>query len=56
MTHILHRQLRGTLPFAVEGRGITVVDHVLLAPPFICTQAEIDEIVHRLGAAVDAAL
>ncbi len=31
-------------------------DHVLLAPPFISTPAEIDEIVHRLGEAVDAAL
>ncbi|MGA8006449.1 MAG: aminotransferase class III-fold pyridoxal phosphate-dependent enzyme, partial [Burkholderiales bacterium] len=26
MTHILHRQLRGTLPVAVGGRGIAVVD------------------------------
>ncbi len=31
-------------------------DHVLIAPPFITTPAEIDEIVHRLGAAVDAAV
>jgi adenosylmethionine-8-amino-7-oxononanoate aminotransferase len=31
-------------------------DHVLLAPPFVSTPAEIDEIVLRLGAAVDAAL
>jgi adenosylmethionine-8-amino-7-oxononanoate aminotransferase len=31
-------------------------DHVLLAPPFVSTPAEIDEIVHRLGEAVDAAL
>lgn len=31
-------------------------DHVLLAPPFISTPAEIDAIVDRLGAAVDAAL
>jgi adenosylmethionine-8-amino-7-oxononanoate aminotransferase len=31
-------------------------DHVLLAPPFVSTAAEIDEIVHRLGEAVDAAL
>ncbi len=37
----------------IDGRA---GDHVLLAPPFICTPAEIDEIVHRLGAAVDAAL
>ena len=31
-------------------------DHVLIAPPFITTVAEIDEIVRRLAAAVDAAL
>lgn len=26
MTHILHRQLRGTLPLAVTGRGIRIID------------------------------
>ena len=31
-------------------------DHVLLAPPFICTEADIDTLVERLGAAVDAAV
>jgi adenosylmethionine-8-amino-7-oxononanoate aminotransferase len=31
-------------------------DHVLLAPPYIATSADIDEIVDRLGAAVDSAL
>jgi hypothetical protein len=31
-------------------------DHVLLAPPYIATTAEIDMIVERLGDAVDAAL
>jgi adenosylmethionine-8-amino-7-oxononanoate aminotransferase len=31
-------------------------DHVLLAPPFIVTDAELDEIVARLGAAIDDAL
>ena len=31
-------------------------DHVLLAPPFIVTPAQIDEIVDRLGGAVDDAL
>nr|HET7859417.1 aspartate aminotransferase family protein [Caldimonas sp.] len=31
-------------------------DHVLLAPPFVSTPAEIDAIVERLGDAVDAAL
>jgi adenosylmethionine-8-amino-7-oxononanoate aminotransferase len=37
----------------VDGR---VGDHVLLAPPFITTPAEIDEIVARLAVAVDAAV
>jgi adenosylmethionine-8-amino-7-oxononanoate aminotransferase len=37
----------------IDGRA---GDHVLLAPPFICTPAQIDEIVHRLDASVDAAL
>ena len=31
-------------------------DHVLLAPPFICTEADIDTIVDRLDAAVAAAV
>ncbi|WP_454622099.1 aspartate aminotransferase family protein [Bradyrhizobium cenepequi] len=31
-------------------------DHVLLAPPYIATSEEIDEIVDRLGKAVDSAL
>jgi adenosylmethionine-8-amino-7-oxononanoate aminotransferase len=31
-------------------------DHVLLAPPFICREADIDVIVERLGEAVDAAV
>jgi adenosylmethionine-8-amino-7-oxononanoate aminotransferase len=31
-------------------------DHVLLAPPFVTSPAEIDTIVERLGDAVDAAL
>lgn len=33
-----------------------VGDHVLLAPPFISSEAEIDEIVRRLAAAIDAAI
>ena len=37
----------------VDGK---VGDHVMLAPPYIVTQAEIDIIVERLGEAVDAAL
>ncbi len=31
-------------------------DHVLLAPPFICSDSELDMIVQRLSAAVDGAL
>jgi adenosylmethionine-8-amino-7-oxononanoate aminotransferase len=31
-------------------------DHVLLAPPYIVTESEVDMIVDRLGAAVDAVL
>ena len=31
-------------------------DHVLLAPPFICTEAEIDEIAGRLAEAIDAVI
>ncbi|MGN6316136.1 aspartate aminotransferase family protein [Trinickia sp.] len=31
-------------------------DHVLLAPPFICTPSDIERIVERLGDAIDAAL
>jgi adenosylmethionine-8-amino-7-oxononanoate aminotransferase len=31
-------------------------DHVLLAPPYICTPGEIEMIVERLGEAVDAAV
>lgn len=37
----------------VDGR---IGDHVLLAPPFTVTEAQIDTIVERLGAAVDAAV
>ena len=31
-------------------------DHVLLAPPFIVTPDELDELVKKLGEAVDTAL
>ncbi|NQV47859.1 MAG: aminotransferase class III-fold pyridoxal phosphate-dependent enzyme, partial [Rhodospirillaceae bacterium] len=31
-------------------------DHVLLAPPYIIDQSGIDEIVEKLGAAIDAAI
>jgi len=38
---------------SVDGRS---GDHVLLAPPYISTQDDIDMIVERLGVAVDQAL
>ena len=31
-------------------------DHVLLAPPFIVTETQLDELVDKLGRAVDAAI
>ena len=31
-------------------------DHVIVAPPYICTAADISAIVERLGDAVDAAV
>jgi len=31
-------------------------DHVIVAPPYIVTPAEIDEIVDRVGRAIDTAL
>ncbi|MFL9874747.1 aspartate aminotransferase family protein [Paraburkholderia megapolitana] len=37
----------------VDGK---IGDHVLLAPPFICTASDIDRIVERLTDAIDAAL
>jgi adenosylmethionine-8-amino-7-oxononanoate aminotransferase len=37
----------------VDGRS---GDHVMLAPPYIATAADIDMIVDRLGSAVDSAL
>ncbi len=48
---------RGLLTYPMGGtvdgvRG----DHVLLAPPFICTEAEIDEIAGRLAEAIDAVI
>ena len=41
------------MPGAIDGR---LGDHNMLAPPFICTNADIDRIVERFGDAVDAAL
>ena len=40
-------------PGTVDGR---FGDHVLLAPPFIVTDAEVDTIVERMGGAIDAAV
>ena len=37
----------------IDGRS---GDHILLAPPFIVSEAQLDEIVDRLAAAIDAAL
>ena len=37
----------------IDGR---VGDHVLLAPPFICTEAQIDELVDKLSRSLDAVL
>jgi len=48
---------RGLMVYPMGGTidGVTG-DHVLLAPPFIVTQEDIDRIVDRLGEAVDAAV
>jgi len=37
----------------IDGRS---GDHILLAPPFIVSEPQLDEIVDRLAAALDAAL
>jgi adenosylmethionine-8-amino-7-oxononanoate aminotransferase len=61
------RKLHARVKKAAMARGLMVYpmggtidgqhgDHVLLAPPFIVTESQIDEIVDRLGAAVDDAL
>lgn len=61
------RKLHAKVKKAAMARGLMVYpmggtidgqhgDHVLLAPPFIVTAQQIDEIVDRLGAAVDDAL
>jgi adenosylmethionine-8-amino-7-oxononanoate aminotransferase len=47
---------RGLLVYPGAGTADGVRgDHVLLAPPYIVEDGEIDEIVERLGEAVDAA-
>ena len=61
------RKLHAKVKKAAMARGLMVYpmggtidgrqgDHVLLAPPFIVSESQIDEIVERLGAAVDDAL
>lgn len=61
------RKLHAKVKKAAMARGLMVYpmggtidgqrgDHVLLAPPFIVTASQIDEIVDRLGAALDDAL
>jgi adenosylmethionine-8-amino-7-oxononanoate aminotransferase len=61
------RKLHARVKKAAMARGLMVYpmggtidgqhgDHVLLAPPFIVTESQIDEIVDRLGAALDDAL
>jgi adenosylmethionine-8-amino-7-oxononanoate aminotransferase len=60
-------QVHGAIRREAFGRGLMVYpmggtvdgkigDHVLLAPPFICTERDIDEIVSRLTDAIDGAL
>jgi hypothetical protein len=61
------RKLHAKVKKAAMARGLMVYpmggtidgqtgDHVLLAPPFIVTSAQIDEIVDRLAGALDDAL
>jgi adenosylmethionine-8-amino-7-oxononanoate aminotransferase len=61
------RRLHAKVKKAAMARGLMVYpmggtidgrrgDHVLLAPPFIVTAGQIDEIVDRLGSALDDAL
>ena len=61
------RKLHAKVKKAAMARGLMVYpmggtidgqrgDHVLLAPPFIVSENQVDEIVDRLGAAVDDAL
>lgn len=62
-----HRKLHAAIKREAMARGLMVYpmggtidgqhgDHILLAPPFICTPDDIDRIVARLGDAVEAAL
>lgn len=57
-SHVKQEAMRRGLMVYPMGGCIDGVkgDHVLLAPPFIATPSDIDEIVTRLGQAVDAAI
>jgi len=46
---------RGLMTYPMGGTvdGVSG-DHVLLAPPFLATEADLDEIVGRLAGAIDA--
>jgi adenosylmethionine-8-amino-7-oxononanoate aminotransferase len=61
--HQLHARIksqgmaRGLMVYPMGGTVDGVLgDHVLLAPPFIVTESDIDTIVERLGDALDAAI
>jgi adenosylmethionine-8-amino-7-oxononanoate aminotransferase len=41
------------MPGTIDGR---VGDHNMLAPPFICSNTDIDRIIERFGDAIDAVL
>ncbi len=48
---------RGLMVYSMGGTvDGKIGDHVLLAPPFICTARDIEEIVNRLADAIDRAL
>jgi adenosylmethionine-8-amino-7-oxononanoate aminotransferase len=62
-----HHKLHARIKSAAMARGLLCYpmggtvdgregDHLLLAPPFIVSDAELEEIVRRLGQAIDAAL
>ena len=62
-SHGLHRRIKAaalTRDLICYPGGGTVDgrrgDHVLLAPPYIVTESQLDDIVERLGAAIDAAI
>jgi adenosylmethionine-8-amino-7-oxononanoate aminotransferase len=61
--HALHARVKkqgmrhGLMVYPMGGTVDGLVgDHVLLAPPYICTEDDIDTIVSRLGTAIDDAV